>query len=184
MLYAFGNDNLKGFSISLTVGLIISLFTALYVTRLIFDYALANRYIRELRMMKLFARPSFDFMAIRKAMFALTATLTVLGTSLFLYRGDTILNVDFTKGTVYGGRMAPGEERALNDTDKRGLLSLVSETAQRERLASAGGYVAQARSRSRGRNPSAPQRRRRLRLRDHLRRRREGRSDPSQRPRG
>ena len=38
VLYTFGNDQLKGFAISLTVGLIISLFTSLYMTRLMFDY--------------------------------------------------------------------------------------------------------------------------------------------------
>ena len=62
MLYTFGNDNLKGFAVSLTVGLVISLFTALYVTRLMFDYWLTRRWLTELKMMKLFARPSFDFM--------------------------------------------------------------------------------------------------------------------------
>ena len=38
VLYTFGNDQLKGFAISLTVGLIISLFTSLYMTRLMFDF--------------------------------------------------------------------------------------------------------------------------------------------------
>ena len=33
VLYVVGNDQLKGFGISLTVGLIISLFTSLYMTR-------------------------------------------------------------------------------------------------------------------------------------------------------
>src|SRR6202030_2151542 len=37
VLYVVGNDQLKGFGISLTVGLIISLFTSLYITRTIFD---------------------------------------------------------------------------------------------------------------------------------------------------
>src|SRR5207245_2652428 len=38
VLYTFGNDQLKGFAISLTVVLIISLITSLYMTRLMFDY--------------------------------------------------------------------------------------------------------------------------------------------------
>ena len=38
VLYIVGNDQLKGFGVSLTVGLIISLFTSLYMTRLMFDY--------------------------------------------------------------------------------------------------------------------------------------------------
>jgi SecD/SecF fusion protein len=134
VLYAFGNDNLKGFSVSLTVGLIISLFTALYMTRLMFDFATHKRTITELKMMQLFARPNFDFMKIRKLMFAITGTLTVLGLALFLYRGESGLNVDFTKGTAYGGRLADGQERALNNTDKQGFLTLLNEDAQRERL--------------------------------------------------
>ncbi len=134
VLYAFGNDNLKGFSVSLTVGLIISLFTALYMTRLMFDYATARRVITDLKMHQLFPRPNFDFMSIRKAMFAATGTATVLGLGLFLARGNSVLNVDFTKGTAYGGRLADGQERALTDKDNQGFLTLLGETAQRDRL--------------------------------------------------
>src|SRR5262245_64076707 len=37
VLYIVGNDQLKGFGVSLTVGLVISLFTSLYMTRVMFD---------------------------------------------------------------------------------------------------------------------------------------------------
>src|SRR5947208_10703804 len=84
VLYTFGNDQLKGFAVSLTVGLIISLFTALYVTRLMFDYWVHRRWLGRLRMLRLFARPNFKFMKVRYYMFGLTAGLTVLGLVLFL----------------------------------------------------------------------------------------------------
>src|SRR5205814_5608242 len=45
VLYAVGNDQLKGFGISLTVGLIISLFTSLVMTRLMFDIWLAKHWL-------------------------------------------------------------------------------------------------------------------------------------------
>ena len=135
ILYAFGNDNLKGFSISLTVGLLISLFTALYLTRLIFDYGMHRRWLSRLKMMQLFRRPNFDFMKIRKPMFVLTAAITLVGVALLWYRGDGVLNVDFTKGTAYGGRLAEGQARGLSDEGgKPGLLTLFGEAAQRERL--------------------------------------------------
>ncbi|OWK45418.1 protein translocase subunit SecD [Fimbriiglobus ruber] len=135
VLYAFGNDNLKGFSVSLTVGLIISLFTALYVTRLMFDFWLYKKWITQLRMHQLFARPRIDFMKIRHLMFALTAGLTVAGLGLFLARGEAGLNVDFTKGTAYGGRLKEGQERGLTAAGgKLGLLDLLGEARQRERL--------------------------------------------------
>lgn len=133
VLFVFGNDNLKGFAVSLTVGLIISLFTSLFVTRLIFDYWQSRRWLRELKMMKLFARPNINFMGIRKAMFTLTAVLTVVGLGLFLIRGDGVLNVDFRGGTVYGGRLA--EARGLTTTDgKPGLLDLLAEGRQDAKL--------------------------------------------------
>src|SRR6202011_1790798 len=56
VLYAVGNDQLKGFGISLTVGLIISLFTSLYVTRLLFDIWQAKGWLKKLSMFRLLSR--------------------------------------------------------------------------------------------------------------------------------
>lgn len=136
VLYTFGNDNLKGFSVALTLGLVISLFTSLYVTRLMFDFWTHKKWVSQLKMMKLFARPNFDFMRIRNFMFTLTAALTVLGLALFLARGEKTLNVDFTQGTVYGGRLVEGQERGLGKSSdgKLGLLDLLDKKRQDERL--------------------------------------------------
>ncbi len=129
VLYTFGNDNLKGFAISLTVGLIISLFTSLYMTRLIFDYCLHKRWVSELRMMRLFARPNFNPMKYRFYLFAATSVITVLGLALFLSRGDEGLNVDFRGGTVYAGMLKDGEERALTAVNgQHGLRELLADT--------------------------------------------------------
>jgi SecD/SecF fusion protein len=142
VLYTFGNDQLKGFAVSLTVGLVISLFTALYMTRLMFDYWAHRRWLTRLRMLRLFSRPNFNFMKIRRPMFATMVVLTLAGLGLFLGRGEAVLNVDFTKGTVYGGRLKEGEARPLGGSittadgqRKEGLLTLLGETRQRDRLA-------------------------------------------------
>ncbi len=135
VMYTFGNDSLKGFSVSLTVGLIISLFTSLFMTRLIFDYSMHRKWVTKLSMKRLFARPTFDFMRLRNKMFALTAGFTVAGLALFLIRGEKVLNVDFTQGTAYGGRLKEGEERSLGGTDgKMGMVELLGESRQKMRL--------------------------------------------------
>jgi SecD/SecF fusion protein len=134
VLYYFGNDQLKGFAISLTVGLIISLFTSLYMTRLMFDYWQHRRWLHEMKMMRLFERPNFNPMKYRFHFFTATSILTVIGLALFLMRGDSVLNVDFRGGTVYGGRLKDGEERALTATDKPGLRDLLAEDRQVNRL--------------------------------------------------
>jgi SecD/SecF fusion protein len=106
VLYVVGNDQLKGFGISLTVGLIISLFTSLYVTRTIFDFWQAKGWLRDLNFMHIFRRvPHIDFMAIRYYWFTATVVLTVLGAALFVYRLPDDLNIDFVGGTAYTGQL-------------------------------------------------------------------------------
>jgi len=136
VLYTFGNDQLKGFAISLTVGLVISLFTSLFMTRLMFDFWLHRRWLTELKMMRLFERPNFNPMKYRWFFFPLTGALTIAGLALFVHRGDNALNVDFRGGTVFSGRLKEGEERGLTTTDgKPGFRELLGEDAQKQRLA-------------------------------------------------
>ena len=101
VLYIVGTDQLKGFGISLTVGLLISLFTSLYMTRVMFDYGFSKGMINDLVFMKLFSKPNINFMGIRQKVFATTVVLSILGVGLFLARGEEGLNIVFRGGTAY-----------------------------------------------------------------------------------
>jgi SecD/SecF fusion protein len=114
VLYVIGNDQLKGFGITLTVGLIISLFTSLYMTRTIFNLWQAKNWLKKLSMLRLFRRPNWDFMAIRYYWFTATIVLTILGAGLFVWRlpganaeqnQSSVLNIDFTGGTAFTGQL-------------------------------------------------------------------------------
>ncbi len=119
VLYTVGNDQLKGFGISLTVGLVISLFTSLVMTRLMFDIWLYQGWLKKLTMMKLFTKPNIDFMAIRYYWFAATIILTIAGAALFFYHLDRGgLNIDFTKGTAYSGQLT----KPVSMVDLRSML--------------------------------------------------------------
>ena len=107
VLYTVGNDQLKGFGISLTVGLVISLFTSLFMTRLLFDIWQYQGWLKKLTMMKLFSKPNIDFMGIRYYWFTATIVLTIIGATLFFYHLEKGgLNIDFTGGTAYGGQLS------------------------------------------------------------------------------
>jgi SecD/SecF fusion protein len=127
VLYAVGNDQLKGFGVSLTVGLIISLFTSLYMTRLLFDIWLSRNWLHKLTMFRLFSRPNIDFMRIRYYWFTATIVLTVIGISVFVWRLPEDLNIDFVGGTAYGGQLI----EPMDLTQLRGMLD---DKSQRERL--------------------------------------------------
>jgi SecD/SecF fusion protein len=116
VLYAVGNDQLKGFGVSLTAGLIISLFTSLYMTRLMFDIWLAKGWLHKLSMVNPFEWihrlgwmstnvPRINFMAIRYYWFTATIVLTIFGITVFLMRGVNGLNIDFVGGTAYSGQL-------------------------------------------------------------------------------
>jgi SecD/SecF fusion protein len=123
VLYIVGNDQLKGFGVSLTVGLIISLFTSLYMTRLIFDVWNHLGLLKKLSMFKLFSRPDIDFMAIRYYWFTATIVLTLLGLALFIGRLPNDLNIDFVGGTAYAGQLV--EPKNIDQ-----LRELLGEKAQ------------------------------------------------------
>ncbi len=101
VLYIVGNDQLKGFGVSLTAGLIISLFTSLYMTRLLFDIFLQRGWLKELRMLKLLSKPNINFMRWRYHWFFATVTLSALGLMVFIARGERGLNIDLTGGSEY-----------------------------------------------------------------------------------
>jgi len=44
-LFAFGTGPVKGFALTLSIGIVVSVFTAVFVTRIIFDYFIWNRSI-------------------------------------------------------------------------------------------------------------------------------------------
>lgn len=48
VLFQFGTGSVKGFAVTLSIGLIISMFTAVFVSRVIFDLRLASRKIKKL----------------------------------------------------------------------------------------------------------------------------------------
>ncbi len=43
ILFTFGTGPIKGFAVTLTIGLLANLFTSVFVSRVIFDYVLSRR---------------------------------------------------------------------------------------------------------------------------------------------
>src|SRR4029077_5885726 len=62
ILIFMGTGTVKGFGVALTIGVAASLFTALVVTRLIFDWLLAKELIKDLKMLHIIRNTKIDFM--------------------------------------------------------------------------------------------------------------------------
>jgi SecD/SecF fusion protein len=103
ILYWVGSEDIKGFALVMMLGLVSNLFTALTVTRVIFDFLLNKRIIKDhLVMLQLIRVPHINWMGLRPVFFTLSAILTIGGVIVFLTRDDTKNNkydIEFTGGT-------------------------------------------------------------------------------------
>jgi hypothetical protein len=62
----------KGFAVTLTMGIIASLFTALVVTRNLFEWSLKTGILKKITMSSLIKATNFDFLGKRKAAITLS----------------------------------------------------------------------------------------------------------------
>ena len=100
ILIFMGSGPIKGFGVTLTIGVAASLFTALVVTRLIFDFLLAKGILKSLPMLHIIRATKLDFMKLAKPAFALSWTIILVGVAYGgyrLYHGN-LFGVDFVGG--------------------------------------------------------------------------------------
>lgn len=88
VLIAMGTGSVKGFGVSLTVGLIASFFTAFFVTRWIFEWAIEKGIAKNLTLGKDKETPTIDFMGKRKWFTGPSFVLMILGAVGYLARDD------------------------------------------------------------------------------------------------
>jgi SecD/SecF fusion protein len=99
ILIFMGTGEIKGFGVTLTIGVAASLFTALVVTRLIFNFLLDRNWIKSLPMFHLIRATKLDFMKLAKPAFILTWTIILIGLGYGIFdRGSRLFGVDFAGG--------------------------------------------------------------------------------------
>lgn len=99
VIYRIAPDNVKGFGVTLIIGTVMSLFAAIFFTRLIFDVAERLGKIKDLKMSQIIGETHFDFMGKRGIAFVGSLILTAIGLYAVVDRGADLLNIDFTGGT-------------------------------------------------------------------------------------
>ena len=107
ILYFMGSGPVKGFALTLSVGLLASMFTAVFVTRAIFDLILAKGGLKSLKMLHFLRKPpSIDYLKVRKICYLLSTIVIVAGLVVFAMRGSKMFGVDFSGGTLLEYRFA------------------------------------------------------------------------------
>jgi SecD/SecF fusion protein len=90
----------KGFAITLTLGIIASMFSALLFTRTCFGYMLEKFGLKKLRMLNWIPAHKIDFIGKRHVALALSLVLILGSIGFFAWRGEKNFGVDFTGGDL------------------------------------------------------------------------------------
>ncbi len=108
-LYWFGSEEVKGFGLTLLIGIVASLFTALFVTKTIFGVMIDKFGVTRLGSIPMTfpgydraLRPSIDWMRLAPAFFVFSTLFIVVGLTLFgiRYSQGKVLDVEFASGTA------------------------------------------------------------------------------------
>lgn len=99
-LFQFGTGPIRGFALTLTVGLLASMFTAIFVTRTIFELLLLNPNFKRLKMLRLIGETRLDFIGKRKLFYAASAILIIIGLTAFFKKGKDAYGIDFSGGQI------------------------------------------------------------------------------------
>ena len=133
ILFVVGTGPVRGFAITLTAGVVISMFTAVVVTRLVLDHLVDPARKTAFKMRQFFKEPRFDFLKPMKYTVGGSFAIIAVALAVFAVRGLTnpasVLAVDLTGGTsiVYNlkheAKPAVADVRAaLNEFDNAAVI--------------------------------------------------------------
>ena len=124
ILYMVASEEIKGFAFVLMLGIASSMFTALFVTRVILDFLLDKRIIRDhLLMLRLVRKPQVNWMGIRGVFFTISFLLIAGGMTVFFTRSDvenSKYDIEFTGGTSVQIDLKQGA--GLTGSDVEGII--------------------------------------------------------------
>lgn len=117
VLYAIGTDQIRGFAVTLILGIVFSMFTAIYVSRTIFDVAERRGWLSlsmsdAVNSMRaaITGGGEFNFMGIGRMMMLVSVILMIASLAALYERGMGILDIDFAGGSSVQFRVdAPTE---------------------------------------------------------------------------
>lgn len=105
ILYTFGSGGVKGFAITLMIGIMCSLFTAVFITRLIIEWAASRPNTQSLSLQtvvskNLFQNLNYDFIGFRNKAYLFSGIFITAGIIAMITMGLN-LGVDFKGGRMY-----------------------------------------------------------------------------------
>ena len=98
VLYVIGTTQIRGFAVTLILGITISMFTAIFCSRLIFDIAEKRRWLTKINMRQALSATNINFIGKQQIAFVFSMILICVGLGAVYQRGSGLFDIDFTGG--------------------------------------------------------------------------------------
>jgi SecD/SecF fusion protein len=124
IMFQFGTGPIRGFAVTLTIGLISSMFTSIVVTHTILEFLLNSGMIKNsLPMLRLIKDTKLDFIGKRKIFYALSMTLIAISFITYFKKGKQAYGIDFAGGQLqeYSFKTPPSIDRVRELVKEIGL---------------------------------------------------------------
>jgi len=119
ILYAYGSGPVQGFATTLIIGILCSLFCAIFISRLVFEMLLGKKMDVSFSLpltANAFKNVNIDFVKKRKLYYIFSSIIIITGTIFFFKNGGFTMGVDFKGGRSYVVRFEnPVEAEAVGD---------------------------------------------------------------------
>jgi SecD/SecF fusion protein len=93
-----GTGPIKGFGVTLAIGVFSTLFSVLITGHLVLDYLIEGGVLKKFPMLHMFSKTNVDWVKIGKPAFVLSWTIVLFGLVFLFIRSDKALGIDFTGG--------------------------------------------------------------------------------------
>ncbi|WP_181304339.1 protein translocase subunit SecDF [Rufibacter sp. XAAS-G3-1] len=152
ILYFFGSGPVKGFAITLMIGIATSFFSAVFISRLLVEWMTSGKNFNGLSLetplsRNWFKNIKFDILGNRKKAYVFSAAFILFGIAAVFIKGDLPLGVDFKGGRSYvvnfNNPVAASEVRSALDDEFKGAGTEVKTYGSPNRLKVTTSYIAE-----------------------------------------
>jgi SecD/SecF fusion protein len=99
VIYKIAPDSVKGFGVTLVLGIAMSVFTAVFLTRIVFDVAERRGWLRNMSMREFIGETHINFIRWGRMFITGSLILIAVGLAATYLRGRDMLDIDFTGGS-------------------------------------------------------------------------------------
>lgn len=126
ILFWLGSGSIKGFAITLTIGLLSSMFSAILVTRVLFRWSLDGKIFSKLSFLNLIKTTKFNFLGSRRIWITISLIMVAISIGAFAVRQERALGIDFTGGTRI--QFLLGENKTISIEEVNNVLGSIKLT--------------------------------------------------------